>query len=99
MDDMEASIEAGEEGAVVTNEGCRLRGASNPLDLLQSCDPCIELSLIGGCPLKGVVPEPFERVLRARNLTGEAGQMIDGVRRLGCVAVKRERDDGSGGAR
>src|SRR5881409_2841846 len=99
MDHMEPNLEVWEEGAVIANIGCRLRGARRALDLLQSCDPCIEFALIGGCPLKCVVPEAFERVLRARNLTGEAGQVIDGVRRLGCVAVKRDRDGGSGGAR
>jgi hypothetical protein len=50
---------------LVANIGRRLGSASRTLDLPQSDDPYIEFALVGRCPLKCVVPESFEHVLRA----------------------------------
>src|SRR2546428_4180396 len=95
----DAGLSLGKEGALFAKVGARRGRTRRVLDLLQSYGPCIELALVGRRPLKCVVPEAFEYILRAGNVSGETREVIDGVRGLGAIAVKLQRGGGSGGAR
>jgi hypothetical protein len=91
MNDREPRIDAGEERTIVTGIRRGRSGAGRALDVRQGFRSGIELALIVRRPPKRVMPEPLERVLRTGHLTGEARQVIDGIRRLGRVAVKCDR--------
>jgi len=64
------------------------------LDLLQSRGPCIELALVGPVPLKCVVPEAFEYILRARNVSGETRE----VKTAFADSARRSETSTSGGS-